>query len=114
MFGWQIVVNTKERTVLFADEAALRRGVHAIGRSIGAQAALFCLVDDHLHAVLDIWKRPLNAQDEALHQYWGRAVGTGRRWSGGGGPGDTPSVRLSTRGRRLFERFPDQSGMLAT
>ena len=52
MFGWQIVVNTKERTVLFADEAALRRGVHAIGRSIGAQAALFCLVDDHLHAIV--------------------------------------------------------------
>ena len=50
---WHITVATIGRIGLFSDEDGLLRGVRTVARVGGPHLLLFCLVDDHVHLIVD-------------------------------------------------------------
>ncbi len=46
-----ISLSSVNRMPLFPTEGARRRAIHALARVVGGIAALFCIVDDHVHVV---------------------------------------------------------------
>jgi REP element-mobilizing transposase RayT len=53
MSTWHITLATTGRETLFVGEAALREAVLALDRAVGAALLLFCIVDDHVHIVIE-------------------------------------------------------------
>lgn len=58
MQPWQIVLSTTDRHPMFRSESDLRSAVRVLAHTLGREAALFCIVDDHAHVVLDC-ERPV-------------------------------------------------------
>lgn len=52
MRPWQIRLSSDGRHPLFPTEASLRQAVRVLVHTAGRELVLFCIVDDHLHAVL--------------------------------------------------------------
>lgn len=52
MQSWHLIWSSAGRQPLAHDERVRRRMVQAIARVAGRDAALFCIVDDHIHVVL--------------------------------------------------------------
>ena len=52
MPAWHVTLSSTGRMPLFDGHAAVRAAVRALVRALGRDLALFCLVDEHVHAVL--------------------------------------------------------------
>jgi hypothetical protein len=52
MEAWHTNWTTIDRPTLFPSEASKREALHLLVRILGQAAVLFCIVDDHVHAVI--------------------------------------------------------------
>ena len=68
---WHLTVASEGRQVLFPSEEGRRAAVRVLARVAGAEALLFCVVDDHLHLVV--------ASERARIGWLGRALVLGLR-----------------------------------
>jgi hypothetical protein len=62
-------VATIERPTLFPSEASKREAVHRLVRILGRVAVLFCVVDDHVHAVIVGARRATGRRCADLSQF---------------------------------------------
>jgi hypothetical protein len=56
---WQIRWSSAGRATLFPSEVARRKSVRALARVGGSGLILFCIVDDHIHVVLQAEEKPI-------------------------------------------------------